>query len=280
MKTKRVIINADDFGFSEGITTGIILAHKEGIVTSTTLMANMPYAAEAVSRLKEVPSLGVGVHLNVSQGPALSAAGKAMLAESSGLMNHPGGSIIISASYNPRILKAIEAEFQAQIEWALEHGIKPTHLDSHRHCHAFPVIFSRVARLAKRYKIPYVRWYGEPLPGNGLIAGQARQKRIRKALTIFSRFNQFLQDNLRATRCAWGVEHTGVLNADLLIRLADLVRPGITEIITHPGLPDGISASNTRLIESRKVELEALCNPDVKNAFLNNGIELIHYGEI
>lgn len=280
MKSKRVIINADDFGFSEGITEGIIRAHRQGIVTSTTLTANMPYAVQAVSRLNEVPSLGVGVHLNVSQGPALSAAGKALLADSSGTMNRSGKGIIIASMLKPKILKAMEAEFQAQIEWTLEHGIHPTHLDSHRHCHAWPAIFMRVVRLAKRYNIRHVRWYGEGLPANNLPEGQPAQRSIRSLLNLLSGIDRFMQDDLRGTRCTWGIEHTGMIDADLLIRVAGLIRPGVTEIMTHPGLPDGLSDSTTRLIDSRKVELEALCNPDVKKAFINNGIELIHYGEI
>ena len=84
-KERYVIVNADDFGLSAGVTEGILRAHREGIVTSTTILANMPAAEEAVRRLAEAPGLGVGVHLNVSQGPVLSAQGEA-LADEDGMM--------------------------------------------------------------------------------------------------------------------------------------------------------------------------------------------------
>ena len=77
MSRKRLIVNADDFGFSPGVTEGILRAHRQGIVTSTTIAANMPAAAAAAGRLAEARDLGVGVHLNVCQGPALSAEGRA-----------------------------------------------------------------------------------------------------------------------------------------------------------------------------------------------------------
>ena len=68
---KYVIVNADDFGFSMGISRGIIRAHLEGVCTSTTITANMPDAATAMELLKDAPELAVGVHLNISQGPPL-----------------------------------------------------------------------------------------------------------------------------------------------------------------------------------------------------------------
>ena len=86
---KRVIVNADDFGFSAGISAGIIRAHREGIVTSTTVVANMPAAEQAVEMLADAPRMGVGVHLNACQGLPLSDAGSA-LAGADGRMARSG----------------------------------------------------------------------------------------------------------------------------------------------------------------------------------------------
>lgn len=276
---KRVIVNADDFGFSAGITAGILRAHREGLVTSTTVAANMPGASDAVALLPEVPELGVGVHLNLSQGPALSEAGRAALGGEDGVMRMTGGSLIRRCLCR-RVLGAVEAECEAQIRWVLDHGIRPTHLDSHRHAHAFPPIFRRVARLARRYDIPFVRWHGEKLPGVGWPTAPAAQRRISRALNLLAALNARAGRDLRATAGTWGVAHTGRIDADWLTLAAGAVAPGTTEIMTHPGLGDDVDPGQTRLLACRKLELDALCDPAVAEAFKQHNVELIHYGHL
>ena len=98
----RLIVNADDLGWSAGVNEGILRAHRDGIVTSATLAANMPAAAAAVERLGEHRELGVGVHLNVCQGPALSARGRAVLTGGAGEMSATGTQIIRRCLLRPR----------------------------------------------------------------------------------------------------------------------------------------------------------------------------------
>ncbi len=276
-KLKRVIINADDFGFSPGITEGILRAHREGVVTSTTIAANMPAAADAVKHLAEAPNLGVGVHLNVSQGPPLSKAGAA-LAGPDGIMKNTAIGVMLAVMRRPWLLRAIEAEFEAQILWLKELGVTPTHLDSHRHIHGFTPIFSRVARLARQYHIRFVRWYGERLPGAGWAKAPAKQRRTGMVLNVFTIANAVIASDLRGTRGTWGVAHTGGIDSAWLEQVARSVRTGVTEIMTHPGTGGDVAASVSRLRESRKIELAALCDPAVREEFQRNGVELTHYG--
>lgn len=278
---KYAIINGDDFGFSMGITRGILRAHREGILTSTTVTANMPDAEESVKLLADAPRLGVGVHLNVSQGPCLSSPGQA-LADETGQMNRTAGGVILAVVRSPRLLEAIEAEFDAQIRWALDHGIAVTHLDSHRHAHAFGPIFSRVVRLAKRYHIPLVRRHGERLPGprRSWPRSAFKQWRIARLLNLLGSLNARKAPQMFGTLGTWGVEHTGQLDASLLVQMAQAMPAGVTEIMTHPGFVDDLDASASRLLQSRVIELEALCDASVKDAFANNKIELIHYGTL
>lgn len=276
-KLKRVIINADDFGFSPGVTDGILRAHRDGIVTSTTIAANMPAAADAVKGLSEAPGLGIGVHLNVSQGPPLSKEGMA-LAGADGVMNRTAIGVMLAVTCRPWLLRAVEAEFEAQILWLKNLGVTPTHLDSHRHIHCFTPIFSRVARLARRYHIPFVRWPGERLPGTGWARPPAKQRRISRALNVFAAANAVIGSDLRGTRGTWGVAHTGEINSAWLKQVARCAGSGVTEIMTHPGSGEDIIAATSRLRECRQVELAALCDPAVKEEFKRNGVGLIHYG--
>ncbi len=275
---KRVIINADDFGFSEGVTEGILRAHMDGVVTSTTITANMPAAQDAADRLAGAPRLGVGVHLNVTQGPPLSRKGRS-LAGPRGVMDRKAPQLFRAMLFRPWLLDAIEVECDAQIRWAIARGIAPTHLDSHRHVHGYWPIFGRVARLARRYHIPFVRWYAATPAFCGRGPGRS-QRSVGRMLNLFGGGMVVLSPGLRGTRGTLGIASTGRIDVSWLIDAALNMPAGVWEIMTHPGRPDGLDASHTRLIESRRMEMDALCSPSVAQAFERNGIELIHYGQI
>ena len=272
------IINADDFGFSEAITAGILQAHREGVVTSTTLAANMPAAESAVAQLADAPDLGVGVHLNACQGPPLSDEGREHLAGPDGQMAHTGDGLLKAAMFSRRIRDAIEAEFDAQIRWAIDHGLTPTHLDSHRHVHGLPAIFKRVIRLARRYDIAFVRRYREALPGRDWPQAEPKQRRITKWLGRFGRLHSLSAKGRLLTTGTWGVAHTGSIDAAWLIRAAQRLADGVTEIMTHPGQADDLPAGQSRLGDARPGELAALCDPRVRDAFERAGVRRIHYG--
>lgn len=277
--SRRAIVNADDFGFSAGVSDGILRAHREGIVTSTTIMTNAPDARRAVELLGDAPELAVGVHLNASQGPPLSSAGAA-LAGRDGVMQHTAMGLIVACMFRPRLLRAIEAEFDAQIRWLIDRGVTPTHLDTHRHCHGYWPIFSRVVRLAKRYHIPFVRRHRERLPGGDWPKPSARQRRIALALNALSPCQRLVNKNVLATTGTWGVAHTGGIDANWLVLAAERLPVGATEIMTHPGEDEGRTDIDSRLSRTRPGELAALCDPAVKEAFRRNDIEMTHYGKL
>jgi len=276
---RRVIVNADDFGWAPPVTEGVLRAHREGVVTSTTLAANMPDAAAAVRRLAEAPDLGVGVHLNVSQGPPLSREGLA-LAGDDGVMRHTATGLIAACALRPRLLAAVAAECEAQIRWALDHGLRPTHLDSHRHAHAYWPIFARVIALARRYHIRFVRRHREVLGGRGWPAAPAGQRRTAALLNAFGAPQALWAPDRIVTRGTWGVAHTGRIDAAWLARAARAVRAGTTEIMVHPAAAGDLGPAETRLRASRQAELTALCDPAVRDAFERSGIELTHYGRL
>ncbi len=239
----------------------------------------MPAAEQAVAMLRDAPELGVGVHLNLSQGPPLSREGLA-LAGRDGRMERSAGGFLLACCVRPSLLEAARAECEAQIRWVLDHGIVPTHLDSHRHAHAFPPLFRRVAGLARRYHIRFVRWHGEHLTGGGWPKAPFGQRAVSRLLNHFAAVNDAVGSDLRATTGTLGVAHTGWIDRAWLLRAAEAVGLGVTEIMTHPGLTDRDTTYRTRLAESREAELAALCAPDVHEAFKRQGINLVHYGQL
>ncbi|TDT51901.1 chitin disaccharide deacetylase [Fonticella tunisiensis] len=147
----KLIVNADDFGYSKGVNLGVIEAFKNGVVTSTTMMTNMPGAEHAASLAKENPGLGVGIHLVLTMG-------KPVRNDVPSLVDENGRFHRLKDMTDKIKVEDVEREFEAQIERFLSFGLTPTHLDSHHHVHTQKKILPVVMKLAEKYNLP-VRAY-------------------------------------------------------------------------------------------------------------------------
>lgn len=280
---KRIVINADDFGLCEGVNKAVAQAHTDGVLTSATIMVNMSGAAEAFEIAREMPSLAVGVHLNLFEGRAVSRDSRVDC-----LLNNDGSfayspfqlSILSAVSY--KIRNAIRVELAAQIQSVFDNGLTPTHLDSHKHIHSSPSIFPIVCNLAGRFKIPAVRWVFEPkqlsqspwpLPSQG---GRQRATIVR----TMAKINRIQNPRFIKTDALLGVAHTGKINVNFFKAVSLYHSAQTTEVMTHPGFPDGIDADQTRLVNQRELELEALCSERTKQYLKDAAIELVHYGKL
>lgn len=280
---RQIIINADDFGLCRGVNKAVVQAYTDGVLTSATIMANMPAAREAVDLAKKLPGLGVGVHLNIFEGHPLSndTCVKCLL-DADGQFCMSAVRLSLLSIIKGKIRNAIKAEFAAQIQWVINNGIKPTHLDSHKHIHSFPVIFSIVCKLAAQFGISAVRFTYEPgeicrmpwpCPGKG---GKKRAWLIRHT----ARINRLQNSSLLKTKVILGIAHTGKMDVDFFKAVTLYNSAEIVDVMTHPGYTDGLDADKTRLIEQRKLELDALCSDKTKQYFKDAGVKLIHYGQL
>src|SRR5260370_31131196 len=176
---KRLIVNADDFGWSEGVNRGIAEAYRSGIVTSATVLANGEAFDGAVRLARQERRLGVGVQLNLSDGaPLLPRWEVPSLVNEQGQFS--GGPMKLVARMLAGKLRAaeVEAEWHAQIAKVKKAGIQPTHLDGHKHVHMLPALFPIALRLAKRHGIAAVRVSVEHFIGwNGGWNGTLRRNR-------------------------------------------------------------------------------------------------------
>lgn len=147
---KKLIFNADDFGYSYGVNYGIIESHLRGVLTSTTLMAQMPGFDHAVALAKAHPTLGIGIHLTLTCGEPVLAGHKTLTGENGafhGLSFYKQADTVIDET-------EVYDEWKAQIEKILAAGIAPTHLDSHHHVHTFKNLENMFVRLALEYNLP------------------------------------------------------------------------------------------------------------------------------
>ncbi|SFQ02639.1 chitin disaccharide deacetylase [Salibacterium halotolerans] len=157
---KNVIINADDFGYSKGVNYGIMEAYTSGVLTSTTLMTNMPEASHACNLAAANPELGVGIHLTLTCGPPL-VSGHQTIVDEQGQFHALS---YYSGSYNIDE-EEVYQEWKTQIERAVQFGITPTHLDSHHHIHSYPGLTEIYASLAASFHLPVRVPFPEKTPG-------------------------------------------------------------------------------------------------------------------
>ena len=280
---RRIIINADDFGLCEGVNKGIVEAHSKGVLTSATLMVNMPAAEQAVDLAKHLPKLGVGVHLNLTNGkPLCQNEGVKLLLNAEGDFGLSQGKLAIASLITGKVRAAIEAELVAQIQWVIDRGIKPTHLDSHKHIHSFPAIFRIVCRLAKRFEIPAIRFTYEPKQVCRLpwpVTDEESRKRAAM-VRIMAKINRWQNREFFKTDALLGVAHTGNINVNFFRAVTLYNTAATAEVMTHPGYTYDLDATRTRLVKQRQVELEALCSEKTKQYFKETGIKLVHYGQL
>jgi hopanoid biosynthesis associated protein HpnK len=281
---KRVIINADDFGLSPCVNEGIVRAHREGVLTSASLMVNTPGFEQAVDLAARNPRLGVGLHLNIVRGRPLSPA-ETVPGLVSGEGRFPGGAGVVARRLLfGRIRKAeLERELRAQVERALGAGVRLSHFDSEKNLHVLPGFFGVVIRLARDYgitKVRYVREFrlsrkaGQSLKAAFLSLACAGMKgRLRRAgLVITDRF--------------YGISNSGRMTARALQSILSRQGEGSAEIMVHPGFvrPDLLDLEpllgRSYINACRETELEALLDPGLKETVRNLDIRLINYHEL
>ncbi len=286
---KQLILNADDFGMTPGINEAIIRAHRDGILTSTTLMANAPAFNDAVERARANPSLGVGVHLVLVGGPPVAPANQvSSLVEENGEFTRSLATFVARVSTGRLRHEHIETELRAQIEKVRAAGIEPAHLDSHKHTHAHPRVMETVARVARDSGIIRIRkpfealrdsWNSTRIEGVGgvtqLMGAAAAQISVPRFATISREYG------LRSPDRFLGLAMTGQISPAVLRSMIDTVNEGTTEIMLHPGIcDDDLSKTGSRLQMQRQTELEALLDPEAKRLVNERGIRLISYREL
>jgi chitin disaccharide deacetylase len=254
--SRQLIVNADDFGFTRDVNAGIVHSHTNGILTAATLMANGDAFEDAVQLARETPTLDVGCHLVLIQGTSV-ATGRALPKNWTALLRALAASNL-----------DVEAEMRAQIQKIIAAGIRPSHLDTHKHSHVHPAVFKAVLRLARELAVPFVR-----LPfDTGWLA-------MRPLNLIYRR--KLRQSGLRATDHFTGFLLTDTLTSETLSQALGRLPSGSIEFMCHPGyLGDELRRAPSRLKEARVRQLEALTSPAIRVRLADLQIKLTNYREL
>jgi len=287
---KNLIVNADDLGWTEGVNRGIADAFRNGIVTSASMLANGEAFEGGLEIARRAPGLGLGVHLNLSDGAPVADRETVMsLLNEKG--NFAGGpeSLLLRRARRGLVPREVEIEWDAQIEKVRDAGIEPTHLDGHKHVHMLPGLFEIALRLAKRHSIGAIRVALEESSLRAALASGERQRRgvvMRQGvqarglkLLAGDAWEQAERTGIATANYFCGIAQTGELTLEGLKKFLKSLAEGTTELMCHPGYADAaLKKTATRLQDSRQRELEILTDTGVRNLVASQGIRLIDYG--
>lgn len=288
---RRLIVNADDFGLTDGINRAVIHLHQLGALHSTTLMAAAPRFPEAVELSTQHRSLGVGCHIVLVDGsPVANPAVIPTLLDSTA--NRTGeprfrstlGAFVRDLTLGRIHRTHIEQEAIAQILRVQQAGISVTHVDTHKHTHMFPPVLDAVMRAAKACDVHAIRNPFEPSWSLSATsrAGPVRVLQVRLLRSFRHNFWKHVHEReFVTTDGCLGVAATGILEETTLCAMLNRMPEGTWELVCHPAYMDAeLSATRTRLQQSRQVELDALQTLPAMLADSGSPIETIHFGQL
>jgi hopanoid biosynthesis associated protein HpnK len=270
---RRLIVNADDFGLSHSVNQAVIRAHREGILTSASLMVNEPGFDEAVQLARENPNLGVGLHLTLLLGHAALPPEKIP-----GLVNARGewtGSPVgagLNYFFKRRLREQLRAEIHAQFEKFHATGLTPDHVNGHLHVHLHPVIFKILMEDADKLRIRHLRLTRDCLSRSRRMAGGRWFYRISHA-AIYAWLSSRAREPLRRrgikhAQITFGLLQDSRVDEDYILKLLPGLPPGDSELYSHPSL------------DKFKHEFAALVSPRVRELVEKLGIELVRHQDL
>ena len=289
---KDLIVNADDLGWTAGVNRGIAEAHRNGIVTSASLIANGGAFDDGVKTARTLPAMGVGVHLNLSDGAPLSGPKTVpSLVDEQGKLSGGPEQLLLKLARRKLKPAEVEREWDAQIEKVRAAGISPTHLDGHKHVHMLPGLFPVALKLAKKHAIASIRISNEASSLRAALSGKTgrnagvmlKQGVQARGLKLLARDARKLADKagIESADYFCGIAQTGVLTREGILEMLEILPEGTTELMCHPGYVDEeLAQSPTRLQDSRASELAILTDTAVRKSVASHGIRLINYGNI
>ncbi len=274
MTSKQLIITADDFNADTERNRGILEASDKGILTTTSVISNLPLDSETATALKNSFN-GIGIHLNITKGPPLST-------DSRTLADKTGQFFDKQTAWKKALLKLYDpnellSEFSAQIEMLLDNGIVLDHINGNNHLHIFPVFADITAQLANKYKIKFIRVPKETFYFSDINFSKTFIKKyfIYSLSLVAKKF--FVKAGLRFPDHFNGIAVPSLLSKESMLKFIKQLPQGTTELMCHPGYS---SAGNPFSNSDREKELLILTDKDIMSEIKKNNIELISFSGI
>lgn len=270
---RRLIVNADDFGLSHSVNEAVIRAHRDGILTSASLMVNEPGFAEAVQLAKENPGIGVGLHLTLLHGHSSLAQEKIPgLVNSRGEFSNSPVGVGMAYFFRRGLREQLRAEIRAQFEKFHAAGLPLDHVNGHLHMHLHPIIFKILMEDAETLGIRHFRFTRDCLArsrrmSSGHIFYKVSHTVIYDCLSRRAR-GPLRQRNIKHAQITFGLLQDSRVDEEYILKLLPDLPAGDSELYSHPSL------------DRFKHEFDALISPRVRDEVRKLGIELIRYQDL
>jgi hopanoid biosynthesis associated protein HpnK len=250
---RGLIVTADDFGLHEAVNEAVERAHRDGVLTAASLMVGAPAAADAIDRARRMPSLRVGLHIVLADGPAVLP--RTQIPD----LTYPAGCCGDAMArdgfrffFLPRVRRQLAAEIEAQFALFHSTGLTLDHVNAHKHFHIHPTVLSLILSIGRRFRIHAMRLPTEAKPPMFLRPWLAAMRRRLDRAGIAH------NDRI----C--GIEQSGAMDEAALLAALSRLSGGITEMYLHPATQRGIGHSMASYRHTD--ELAALLSPRVRAA--------------
>jgi chitin disaccharide deacetylase len=270
---RRLVVNADDFGRSASINEAVIRAHKEGILTSASLMVNEPAFQEAVELARANPTLGVGLHLTLLCGHSTLQPGQipGLVNGNNEFTNSPAGAGF-RYFFNSTLCDQLRNEIHAQFDKFRQTGLLLDHVNGHLHLHLHPTVFGILMVDATQLGIERLRLTFDPFRLNlKLASGHFFYRALHATIYHFlsARARRPLQSRqIRFTSHVFGLLQNARVDENYVSRLLPFLPAGDSELYSHPSLDEFVD------------EFQALISPRVREMVQKLGIKLIRYQDL
>lgn len=277
---KKVIFNADDFGLTKGVNTGILKCFKSGIVTDSSLLMNFEATEDAVKIIKR-NKLNAGVHLNLTEGKPLSDKAHTLIDKNGNFFNITKFSLRLMSNKISDV--DIEREFTAQIEKFISKKLTPTHIDTHQYVHMFKKVCKVAIKTARKYRINKIRHSYEKQSSAFTFKYYKKQHIKSLMVSFFSKKskNIFKKEKFIAPDHFFGI---ATINSSFplksFINILRSLRSGTTEIMCHPGYSNNTLKKISFYNKQRETELKALTSKRLKEEIRRLNIKLISFKEL
>ncbi|MBO6037666.1 MAG: hopanoid biosynthesis-associated protein HpnK [Acetobacter sp.] len=280
---KRAIISADDFGMSIEVNEAVEYAHRHGLLSTTSLMVAGQAAQDAVARAQRMPSLRVGLHLVVIEGPAvLSHEQLSLITDTHSWFSSSQFWLGVEYFFHPTARQQLAREITAQFKAFARTGLPLDHANAHKHMHLHPTVGQLMITIGKQYGLNAIRIPQEPLNPLFHATGIRSESLGNALLRQWTRLLRYQSHKAGIATNDWcfGLAWSGHMITDRVAALASHLPDGVSEIYFHPATQKNTLLNQLMPTYEHQAELEALCSEDFKNGFIRSGTQLCGWQDI
>jgi hopanoid biosynthesis associated protein HpnK len=282
---KKLIITGDDFGLALPVNEAVVEAHRKGVLTTASLMVGEKFFQDAVEKVRQTPSLGVGLHLTLVEGHPVSDPDQIPdLVDSNGLFSTHLARAGFRFFFHPRIRNQLETEIRAQFEAFHRTGLVLDHANAHNHMHLHPTVLRLMLQVGREYGLAAVRLPNEPPLQSSKASGKPLGPRLASWIFLWPWMNlmrrMLSRARIRHNDYFFGMGDSGAMTKTPALRIVSNLPDGTTEICFHPATRRSREIDQCMPDYHHEDEFQALTDESVFRAATASGIQRVAFSHL